>query len=289
MAGWGLESPSSINFMKNNTASNLDLLVAEVQEQGFCVVPDIIPAEKCAAIQVRLTEVSGRWRREKQLRELKTSFVPGLINVDQSVAEYIAAEPVLGDIERLLGSNLRVSFTTLLTNEPGRKRSNWHADWPFNQNNACHIPAPYPDLCMHVTALLMVSPFTEQNGGTLVVPGSHRQSTNPSDPSLGIDPFSAHPDERCVTASAGSMALLDSRTWHCAPANLSSKPRMCVGIRYAPWWLNLEPLDPAGELRQQWVNEPGLTENEQSRIQPEAFAALPDHVKPLYRHWVART
>jgi len=211
-----------------------------------------------------------------------------LINFDQSIAEYIAAGRVLAVVERLLGRNLRVSFTTLLTNEPDRKRSNWHADWPFNQKNACHIPAPYPDFCMHVTALLMISPFTEQNGGTLVVPRSHRQPTNPSDPSLGFDPFSAHPDEFRVTGSAGSIVLFDSRTWHCAPANPSSQPRVCVAVRYAPWWLNLESLDPVSSLRQQWVSEPGLNQPEQPRIRPEAYANLPECARPLFRHWVDR-
>ena len=84
------------------------------------------------------------------------------------------------------------------------------------------------------------------------------------------------------------MVLFDSRTWHCPPANPSSEARICVGVRYAPWWLNLEPLDPGGQLRQQWVIEPGLTENEQPRIRPEVYEVLPERARPLYRHWVAK-
>jgi len=272
--------------MSANFASDLDHLVTQVREEGFCLIPNVIPAAECATMCERLTAVADRWRRADQLQKLKTSYVPGLINFDQSFASYIAAEPVLAVLEQLLGRNLRVSFTTLLTSEAHRERSNWHADWPFNQNTACHIPAPYPDLCMHVTALLMISPFTNDNGGTLIVPGSHRQSTNPTDPSSDVDAYAAHPDEFCVTGSAGSMVLFDSRTWHCAPANPSSESRVCVGVRYAPWWLNLEPLDPGGRLRQQWVVEPGLKENDQARIRPEVYAALPERARPLYRHWV---
>ena len=101
--------------------ADIDSLVTQVRNDGFCVIPDIIPAAKCDAMQERLTTVALRWRRAEKLRELKTSYVPGLINFDQSCAEYIAAEPVLAVVEQLLGRNLRVSFTTLLTSEPQRK------------------------------------------------------------------------------------------------------------------------------------------------------------------------
>ena len=87
---------------------------------------------------------------------------------------------------KLLGAHVRISFTSVIINEPGKPRTNWHADWPFNQNNACHVPAPYPNRVMHLTSLLMVSPFTQENGGTLIVPGSHQKSSNPTDKNLGV-------------------------------------------------------------------------------------------------------
>jgi hypothetical protein len=259
---------------------------SRLRDEGFVVIPNVIPSAECDEVAARLYAVADRWRRAEAFSELNVSHVPGLINFDQSVAAYIADDQVLAVAEQLLGKNLRVSFTTLLTNEAGKQRSPWHADWPYNQRNACHMPAPYPDLVMHLTALLMISPFTEQNGGTLVVPGSHREPTNPTDPTLGIDPHAAHPDEFCVTGSAGSVALFDSRTWHAAPANPSNQPRVSVGVRYAPWWLNLEPLDPNSGLRRQWVDEPGLYENDQQRLSLETYESLPEKARPLYRHWV---
>lgn len=134
----------------------------------------------------------------------------------------------------------------------------------------------------------MVSSFTKENGGTLVVPRSHRQSTNPTDPRFGVDPAAPDPQEFQVIGDAGGMLLFDSRTWHCAPANLSGQPRVSVSVRYAPWWLNLEALDPDSDRRQQWVEEPGLQENDQRRIQRETFEALPERAKPLHRHWLER-
>jgi hypothetical protein len=59
-------------------------------------------------------------------------------------------------------------------------------------------------------------------------------------------------------------------------------------VRYAPWWLNLDVLMPGSAERARMVDETGQTENEVAAVPPEVYAALPEDVKPLYRHWVRR-
>ena len=267
-------------------ASEIPTLAEQIRETGYCLIPGVIPEADCQSLREHLLSVGEKLRREEFYASQQVSAVKGLLGFDQSVAEYLADERVLAILGELLGENLRISFCSLLTNEPGKERTDMHADWPFNQNNACHIRAPYPDLLVHTTALLMVSPFTEENGGTIVVPGSHQRSSNPTDKDSVIDALAVQPDERRVTGPAGSLLLMDSRLWHAAPENGSTEPRVCVAIRYAPWWLNLEPLDPKSELRRQWVEEPGLKDVDQSRIPQEAYERLPEKAKPLLRHWV---
>ena len=257
----------------------------DLRIDGFCLLEGVIPSDACEQIGKRLIAVAQHRRLEKLVSEY-VSFVPGLINYDQSFVPYVADRRVLALAEQLLGPQVRISFTSALINEPGKRRTIWHADWPFNQNNACHLPTPYPDRIMHMTALLMISPFTEENGGTLIVPGSHRSSSNPTDKSLGIDPVLPYPNEFRVTGSAGSMVLFDSRLWHCPPGNPSETPRVAVGLRYAPWWLNLEALDPDSDLRKQMVIEPGLSENVVPRITRDVYKSLPENIQPLFRHWV---
>jgi len=268
------------------TDPEIQTFVDQIQESGYCLFPDVIPASECEPLERHLSSVGEKLRREAEYEELTMTVIKGLMSVDQSVAEYLADHRVLAVLESLFGKNIRISFTSLLTNEPGKERSNMHADWPFNQNNVCHFPAPYPDRMAHATALLMISAFTEENGGTLVIPGSHRRNTNPTDKNSGYDEFAEYPDEIRVTSPGGGLLLMDSRTWHCSPANNSSESRVCVALRYAPWWLNLEALDPESELRKQWVDEPGLRENDQARIPREAYEQLPEKAKPLLRHWI---
>ncbi|MDP6446591.1 MAG: phytanoyl-CoA dioxygenase family protein [Pirellulaceae bacterium] len=173
-----------------------------------------------------------------------------------------------------------------LRNQPGNKRGDWHADWPFNQKNAGHLPAPYPDVVMHRTTLWMLSPFGEANGGTLVVPGSHRRPTNPTAPG-GLDPSSALPDEINATGTTGSILVMDSRLWHSTAPNLTDQPRVALAVRFAPWWLHLDVLRPESSERKRMCEESGASENIVPSIRPDAFDRLPSTVQPLYQHWVA--
>ena len=169
--------------------------------------------------------------------------LPGMINFDQSFAPFLADENFLALVGAMLGHHPRISFTTGTINYPGNERGGWHADWPFNQNNAGHIPAPYPDATVHLTTLWMLAPFTEENGGTLLVPGSHRSPNNPTGDN-GVDPLAPYPTEVNACGPAGSVLVLDSRLWHATAPNRSHEPRTSVVVRYAPWWLNVEVLRP---------------------------------------------
>ena len=180
---------------------------------------------------------------------------------------------------------MRISFTNTLITDPGNQRGGWHADWPYNQEKAAHIPAPYPDLPVQLSTLWMLSDFTLDNGGTLIVPGSHRTSDNPTG-TMGVDRFKLYRTQMQVTGAAGSVLVFDSRLWHATASNTSDGARVAMVVRYAPWWLNLAVLIPGSEERKRIVEEPGLTENEVPPVPADVYERLPENVQPLYRHWV---
>ena len=66
----------------------------------------------------------------------------------------------------------------------------------------------------------------------------------------------------------------------------TDKPRVGMAVRYAPWWLNLDVLMPGSDERARIVDETGGNENEVAAVPPAIYEALPENVKPLYRHWV---
>ncbi len=250
---------------------------------GWCVLEGVIPAERVDAVRESVEVTVAAHRRPDAPPGI--GFVPGLIGLEQSFAPYLADRRLLAIAEALLGQHVRISYTSAIVNHPGNARGGWHADWPFNQNNAGHITAPYPDAVMHLTTLWMLSPFTFENGATLIVPGSHRSKDNPTGPN-GVDPLAPYPTEMQITGTAGSVLVFDSRLWHTSAPNHSDRSRVGLAVRYAPWWLNLDVLMPGSDERARMVDEPGLKDNAVPPVPPEVYETLPDDVKPLYRHWV---
>lgn len=189
---------------------------------------------------------------------------------------------------------VKITFTTSQTNHPGNERGVWHSDWPYNQSNLGHVEAPYPAHPappMHLTTLWALTRFDERTGGTLVVPNTHRQPTNPSDPrarggGLGHPERLAHPQERQVHAAAGSVLVMDSRLWHAIPPNTSEEPRVAVAVRYGPWWLDSSSLLPDSHSRRRLAAAmPGLSEPEQPPL-PVLRSAI-DFIVPQSSQFLA--
>ena len=133
----------------------------------------------------------------------------------------------------------------------------------------------------------MMTPFSAETGGTLIVPGSHRWPHNPAAGTMPeVDHEAPYPTERHVEGGAGSVLVYDSRLWHAVAANKSSTPRIGLLVRYAPWWLNLNPTLFGRPEHQAMVVETGGKNYEMMPLKREVFDKLPQEVQPLYRHWV---
>ncbi len=271
----------------------------QLKMDGFCIVGGIIPQDRVD--EVRDSVVAAQAAHDEQSRAAleKTRSrghrigVKGVGNLKQVInhtrtfALYLTDPRILDIAEAVFGPHVRISCTDCVINHPGNERGYWHADWPHNQTNASHIPAPYPDTIVHLSTIWMFSPFSPETGGTFVVPGSHRMNNNPSAAGVeGIDPDAPYPTETQVSGAAGSVLLYDSRLWHAVAPNLSDRPRVALIVRYAPWWLNLNPTMVGTPEHTRMVVETGGKNYESIPVKKDVYESLPDNVKPLYRHWV---
>lgn len=264
---------------------------------GWCLIEGVIPDGEVDKIReaVLAEEASRRDEREAVLAKIRAqghrisvtgvgSF-NGLIEAIPEVASYIADERILNAAEGLFGPYFRVSTVDGLVNRPGTGRGYWHSDWPFNQTVESHIPAPYPDAVMHMSSLFMLSSFNVENGGTLIVPGSHRSPDNPSGEN-GVDRDAPNPKEVNVTGRPGDMFIYDSRLWHSVAENNSDQPRVAMVVRYAPWWLNLNVQREGHPDHIRIVEETKGKDSINPPISAEVFDSLPANAKPLFAHWV---
>jgi ectoine hydroxylase-related dioxygenase (phytanoyl-CoA dioxygenase family) len=81
-----------------------------------------------------------------------------------------------------------------------------------------------------VNALLTFEEFTAENGGTLVVSGSHQRPDAPDqdymrEAAVGLE------------CPAGSMVLFDSTLWHAAGVNRSERDRLAINHQFTRSWI----------------------------------------------------
>ena len=162
---------------------------------------------------------------------------------------------------------------------PNREDLDWrgfHSDWPHDLTDrdlAGRVAQPFPDATMQLSVLWMLSPFGPETGGTWVVPRSHRDPLNPRMHQTPeglrerIDQFKPIRGEIQVVGPEGSALVMDSRIWHSTGANPSPEPRVAIITRYCPWWLSVE-----------------FGGRNNAIVPRETYEALPEAVKPLYRH-----
>ena len=274
--------------------------INQIVEEGFTVIDDVIPGDRVPAIRDEIVEAQRRdnERTEAEFAKIRArghrigakgvAALRQVINETRCFAAWLADPKIIEVVESFFGIHSRISCTDCVINHPGNERGYWHADWPYNQTNASHIPTPYPDSLLHLSTIWMLTTFNAKSGGTFILPGSHRQLENPSDGNLdGVDRDSPHPDEIQVEGCPGSVLFYDSRLWHAVAPNKSADPRVALIVRYAPWWLNLNPTIKGKPEHTSMVVETGGKNYEMEPLRREVYESLPEEVKALYRHCVA--
>ena len=272
----------------------VDEILGHLGVEGYCIIEEVIPPEKVGGIR---DSVFGSHKTQAEEADAKADKVRGqghrigatgvrgvvgLLNLDQSFAPYLADERIVGAAEELFGQFVRITNVNALVNYPKNDRGYWHADWPFNQTNASHLPAPYADSVLKLSSIWMLTEFSPRTGGTLVIPGSHRTRTNPSGGDIH-DREAPHPSEMQISGAAGSVMLFDSRLWHSVTTNRSDEPRVAMNVGYAPWWLNMQPTVEGSPDFQRMVVETNGKPTVFPPVERSVYDNLPEAVKPLLR------
>lgn len=121
---------------------------------------------------------------------------------------------LLAAVRHVLGTRFKMSASNYHCPLPGYGHQMLHADWPFG------VPEGQYEVC---NAIWLLDEFTEENGPTRVVPGSHRSGHYPSE--VLEDPNAPHPEEVYLTGEKGSCIFCNSHLWHGGTQNRSTKLR----------------------------------------------------------------
>lgn len=190
---------------------------AFLDANGYLPLPGILSAEQVLALRTRFDDLVAKEGEEagrEVHQEEGANRLADLVNKGEAFEVCFTHPKVLTAMRHVLGSNFKLSSLNGRASLPGQGLQGLHADWSKGVE-----PGDYY-VC---NSIWLLSDFTEFNGATRVVPGSHNSRQHPRD--ALEDPKAPHPDQVLLTAKAGTVVIFNSHTWHGGTLNQSDKPR----------------------------------------------------------------
>lgn len=191
-----------------------------LDRDGFLVLPGILTQAQVAAFGARLDALVASEGDQAGLevhQEAGTDRLADLVNKDPLFEICFTHPRVLAGIAHVLEGDLKLSSLNARAALPGQGLQALHADWggavKVGEYQVCN-------------SIWLLDDFTEHNGATRVVPGSHRSESTPQQ--AMADPKQPHPDERKLIAPAGSVVVFNSHTWHGGTRNDTPQRRRAM-------------------------------------------------------------
>lgn len=206
-------------------AAALSAAAQEIDERGYTVLPSVLSDEQCDA----LLEDLGRLEAELGITPAGNSFegratwrIYNLLAHGRRFEEIPVHPEVLPVVESVLDRGCLVSSLSSIAIGPGEVAQPIHAD-----DQLIPLPKPHPPtVCNTMWAL---TEFTEENGATRVIPGSHRSATNPD--------YGASYDSVPAIMPRGSVLVWHGSLWHGGGANRTQSRRVGIAMNYCAGWI----------------------------------------------------
>ena len=221
-----------------------------VERDGYTIIEDAFAPDLGAALLDRLDRLIDELGIEpagNRFEGVRTLRIYNLLAHDEVFAQVPVHPEVLPVVDGVLGPGCLISSLSSIDIRPGEIAQPIHADDQL-------IPIPKPHLPTVCNTMWALTDFTEENGATRIIPGSHLADTSPD--------YGAEYDSIPATMPAGSVLLWHGSLWHGGGANQTDQRRVGIAMNYC-----------AGYIRQQ--------ENQQLGLSPSLVATFPPRLQEL--------
>ncbi|HUY21465.1 MAG TPA: phytanoyl-CoA dioxygenase family protein [Acidimicrobiales bacterium] len=204
-----------------SSAPTVDDVVAALDRDGYAVVEGLLAEPELGETRVELQRVlRGVPGGRNPFEGARTRRAYALFAKTRCLDAAAVHPLVLGVLDEVLG-HCQLSAPTGIEIGPGEVAQVLHHD-----DGIYPLPRPHGEVVLNT--MWALDDFTEANGATRLVPGSHRWvSEQPS----------AQTPTVAATMPAGSVLFYLGSLWHGGGANTTSRPRLGVVLEYVASWL----------------------------------------------------
>ena len=198
------------------------LELEHLRREGYVVLPSVLSREQIERVRSELAPHLGAFGRNFFEGE-RTQRVYALLAKAPSIAQLVEHSAVLTLVDQILAPSYWLWGALAVNLHPGETEQTFHCD-----DDAGAPPRPRP--AQGVSTMWALDDFTEENGATEFVPGSHAWGP-------GEVPTPDDPRRKRALMPAGSVMIWQGPLFHRGGANRSACERLGITIQYSQPWL----------------------------------------------------
>ncbi len=203
---------------------NSNTIIEKIQKDSYAVVENALTAEAVAEIKDALAPyLKGELMGRNDFEGFHSERVYALLTKTPGLAHIIEHPLTMGVVDEFLQPGYLLSAAIAINVHPGETPQDFHID---DGGNAEVLKRPRP--MVGVSTIWALDDFTDDNGATEIIPGSHL---------WGEDGTPREEEAVRITMPAGSVVIFAGNTFHRGGANNSGATRLGITAQYCQPWL----------------------------------------------------
>jgi len=201
-----------------------DVHLEELDRSGYTILNNIFSNKDCETASKKIDEIYKKQIKEcgneKYLYSINDqNVVRALFVYDEFFKKFIINKNILNILNKIFGDKYILNLQNSPINRAHESHygSTWHRDLSYQ-----HFVPSRP---IAISVLICIDPFTNDNGGTYILPFSHK-----------FEEFCSknyqEKKKKILTANIGDVVIFDSLLFHRAGPNLTDKERKLLVQMY---------------------------------------------------------
>jgi len=210
--------------VSKNEANWSEVALKELSENGAVVVTDVLSLDFCLTTKKKMYVIFEKIKEQVGEEKLSRAGENGVLRLMMTMDDHFFKFLEIPEMLEIIDNYLSPTCIMHLQNGFILPPSDPNASEKFQYRMHRDFKRFLNGYKASVNTLFAIDDFTENNGATRVLPGTHKIEDPPTDKQIK--------DSKLVCCPAGSMICFDSKLYHSATSNESGKDRCAINHQW---------------------------------------------------------